>query len=421
MVLKRSTILGFILYFSLGSLILSPFIAKFFGIPRLDSLLAPLYTLLVLYFLLFYGINKRVKSITIVLIGISLFAFLSLILSFNVERLIDVFYISFLVYLFYFSFIYIKNSGYSSKIIRRLFEFLLFIIFLGFFIEIIFGVQLVIGDEQLSILNNSFKGFFFNTNDQAVVVTSLSAAICFFYIIGQHDKKVRYLGYFLLLVSAVIVFVSASRAALLGFILILIFTLFLNANKYLKLVYAILAIVISTFIFNINFLIPVFNFLSRYSWLERSVERFELAIFSLDSDNSVDYRVEVYQKFFENFKVVWLGYGPRNYFDYFAQNQLSYALGYTNPHSFFIEIYLAFGIFALIFFLAFLVISIYEVFNKSSFLSSQKIFYLVTLLLFCWLVWVPSSIFRLPLVWFSVFIIFIYSKNNNLAHRYKND
>lgn len=416
MTLRKNTIIGFVVYFSLLSTIVSPSLTKFFSIPRLDSALMPAYTFIALCALVFYGLDRKMKYTTIALLGISLAAFFSLILSFSYERLIDVLYVSFLFSIFYFSSIYIKNSNYSTDKIRMILAVFLNTIYLGFFTEILFGIQLVSGDEQLSILDNAFKGFFYNTNDQAVVVTSLTSGICFFYILNQDGWKVRFLGYILLVLSGLIIFVSASRAALLGYIVLVLVTLFLNSNKIIKFAYIVLGFLISIFIFNVNMLIPIFNFLSKYSWLERSVERFELAIFSLETDNSVDYRAEIYLKFIENFKIVWIGYGPRNYFEYFAKNQLSYNLGYTNPHSFFIEIYLAFGIFAFLWFIAFLLISNYEVFNKSNFVKSQKIFYLLAVILFCWLAWVPSSLFRLPLVWFSVFIIFIYSKNNHLVY-----
>lgn len=410
MTLRKNTVIGFIIYFSLLSTIVSPSLSEFFGIPRLDSALMPAYTLMALCTLLFYGLDKKAKYTIVALLGIALIAFLSLILRFTSERLIDVFYVSFLFSIFYFSFIYIKNDSYSVYKIRKLLAVLLTTIYLGFFIEIVFGIQLVSGNEQLSILDNAFKGFFFNTNDQAVVVTSLTSGICFFYILNQENWRIRFLGHIFLIVSGVIIFASASRAALLAYIILILLTLFLNSNKLLKLIYIIFSFLISVFVFNVNMLIPVFNFLAKYSWLERSVERFELAIFSLETDNSVDYRTEVYLKFIENFKIVWLGYGPRNYFDYFSENQLTYSLGYTNPHSFFIEIYLAFGVFAFLLFIYFLLVSVYEVFHKSNFLNNQKTLYLMVLLTFCWLVWIPSSIFRMPMIWYSMFVIYIYSK-----------
>jgi hypothetical protein len=279
---------------------------------------------------------------------------------------------------------------------------------MGFFSEVLLGIQLVNGNDQLEVSEGAFKGFFFNTNDQAVVSTSLCAAISFFYIINESRTKTRMFGYILLIFLGVVIFVSASRAALLGYLLTVLLTLFLNSGKLMKIGYISIFSFFSIFIFNKNLLIPLLNFLSGFSWLERSIDRFQLALFSLDEDNSIGYRTEIYQKFFENAKVLWLGYGPRNYDSYFKEYPLSYSLGYTNPHSFFIEIYLAFGIFALIIFLLFLLRSCNFI-MLSKLMMSQKIFYFFTIILFSWLVWIPSSILRLPLVWYPIFLILIYA------------
>lgn len=334
------------------------------------------------------------------------FAFTSLILNFSFQAFLDVSFFSFCLFLFVFSCLYTKNNKLVR--IRHIIFAISLLIIIGFFSELFLGIQLVQGNEQLEISEGAFKGFFFNTNDQAVVSTSLCAAISFFYILKEANIKTRSYGYILLILLGIVVFVSASRAALLGYILTILLTLFLNSSRFIRLVYISIFSVFSIFIFNINLLIPVLNFLSGFSWLERSIDRFQLALFSLDEDNSIGYRTEIYQKFFENAKVLWLGYGPRNYESYFKEYPLSYSLGYTNPHSFFIEIYLAFGVFALIIFLVFLLRSCNFI-MLSKLMMSQKIFYFFTIILFSWLVWIPSSILRLPLVWYPIFLILIYA------------
>ena len=412
MKIKTEHFFGFFLWLGLVSLIISPSFSTVFSLPRLDTALMPVYLLLTVFLFFIYKLEKIEWNFLVYFLLLILFAFSSLILNFSFDAFVDVCFYSFILFLFFFSLQYVKLK--EIKKIRLIIFVLSTLIILGFLSEILLGIQLVNGNDQLEISEGTFKGFFFNTNDQAVVSTSLCSAICFFYILKERNFKIRFIGYMLLMLLGVVVFVSASRAALLGYILTFLFTFFLNAGPLMRLGYLSLISFFAIFIFNITLLIPVLNFLSGFSWLERSIDRFQLALFSLDEDNSVGYRTEIYQKFFENAKVLWLGYGPRNYENYFKEHPLSYSLGSTNPHSFFIEIYLAFGIFALIVFLAFLVKACFFV-QSSKLLSSQKAFFIFTVILFSWLVWVPSSILRLPLVWYPIFLILIYAISINQA------
>ncbi|MCM1960719.1 O-antigen ligase family protein [Acinetobacter modestus] len=405
MKIKKDNIFGFFLWFGLVSLIISPSLSTVFSLPRLDTGLMPFYLLLSLSLMFLYKLERAQWSFLVYFLLLISCAFLSLVLNFSFPAFVDVCFFSFFLFLFLFTALYTHQNIIVK--IRLIIFVLSLLIIIGFFSEVLLGIQLVNGNDQLEVSEGAFKGFFFNTNDQAVVSTSLCAAISFFYIINENRTKIRIFGYMLLIFLGVVVFVSASRAALLGYLLTVLLTLFLNSGKLMKIGYLSIFSFFSIFIFNKTLLIPLLNFLSGFSWLERSVERFQLALFSLDEDNSVGYRTEIYQKFAENFKILWLGYGPRNYEGYFKEYPLSYSLGYTNPHSFFIEIYLAFGFFALIIFLAFLIKSChFVVFSKLD--TSQKTFYFFTILLFSWLVWVPSSILRLPLVWYPIFLILIY-------------
>ena len=405
MKIKKDNIFGFFLWFGLVSLIISPSLSTVFSLPRLDTGLMPFYLLLSLSLMFLYKLERAQWNFLVYFLLLISCAFLSLVLNFSFPAFVDVCFFSFFLFLFLFTALYTHQNIVVK--IRLIIFVLSLLIIIGFFSEVLLGIQLVNGNDQLEVSEGAFKGFFFNTNDQAVVSTSLCAAISFFYIINENRTKIRIFGYMLLIFLGVVVFVSASRAALLGYLLTVLLTLFLNSGKLMKIGYVSIFSFFSIFIFNKTLLIPLLNFLSGFSWLERSVERFQLALFSLDEDNSVGYRTEIYQKFSENFKILWLGYGPRNYEGYFKEYPLSYSLGYTNPHSFFIEIYLAFGFFALIIFLAFLIKSChFVVFSKLD--TSQKTFYFFTILLFSWLVWVPSSILRLPLVWYPIFLILIY-------------
>lgn len=406
MSIDKVKIFGFILWGSIFLTLLSPFLSNFFSIPRLDTMLMPFYGVLTL---LFFSLGHYKGSILFLfssLVVMVFFSFISLVLNYSFDNFVDISFFSFFLFLFLFSCFYLSRCPLGK--IRKILFFLSMAILLGFFLEIIFGVQLVQGGEQLSVLDGAFKGFFFNTNDQAVVVTALCTAISFFYILNENNYKTKILGYVVLFFLGVVVFVCASRASLVAYILIIAITIFLNSNNILRYVYGLTSCLFLFFFLNLSYLKPILNFLSGFSWLERSVQRLELVLFAFDEDNSIGYRTEIYQKFFENFKLIFFGYGPRNYEQYFNANPLSYPLGYTNPHSFFIEIYLAFGIFAFLSFIVFLVGAVVLVFLSKNVVWEKKFFFLFSVLVFCWLVWVPSSILRLPLIWYPIFLMLIY-------------
>ncbi|WP_373778824.1 O-antigen ligase family protein [Glaesserella sp.] len=407
MSLSKSFIQSGILWISLLLLLLSPMLANHIGVPRLDTGLAGAYFVLGLVTLISVNIDKRILLSIVIFLFIFSFGILSTLLSFSIQKVLDVFFFGYLIFLYLYLYLFLDNKE-LDKNIRMLLLVLISIILIAFVIEFVFGFQFVSGNEELSILDEAYKGLFFNTNDQAVVIASLAAVVSFFYILDQKDRKIRLIGYFLLSLAGMVVFVSASRAALLSYLMMVFLVLFLNANKFLKMLYVFFAFVISLFLFNLEWLEQVLYSLTQISWLERPAERVLLALFSLDQDQSVGYRTEIYTAFVDNFKVIWLGYGPRDYAAYFDKIPLSYGLGYTNPHSLFIEIYLAFGFFGFVLFILFILYSFFVVFTSRAVNFSQKVFSTFVLTNFCWLVWVPSSVFRLPIVWLPVFLIVIF-------------
>lgn len=350
--------------------------------------------------------------------GFFFFGFLSVITHFSADKIIDLFFFGIIIFIFHYSFLSSLSENRENEI-RRLLLMLSILVILGFMIEAVLGIQLVSGNDELTVENNAFKGFFFNTNDQATVVISLASAVGFFYLIRETSFKTKLIGYFLLLIIGAVVIVSASRTVLFSYLLMFILILFLNATIYFKILYLFLGSILILFIFNLSWLEELFNLLAKIEWLARPIERFALAIFSLDDDQSVGYRTEIYTGFIDNFKLLWIGYGPRDYINYFDDVKLSLPLGYTNPHSFFIEIYLAFGLFAFIILIFFLLYSIYYILKDKYLKTKEKTFILFIFLNFCWIVWVPSSIFRLPLVWYPIFLVLIYTilNRNSVKHR----
>ena len=404
----------------LGLIVLSPALSYQIGIPRLDSGLSFIFVLLSIIALCVKAIETNFLKFILFLYGIFFFGFLSVITHFSADKIIDLFFFGIIIFIFHYSFLSSLSENRENEI-RRILLILSTLVILGFMIEAVLGIQLVSGNDELTVENNAFKGFFFNTNDQATVVISLASAVGFFYLIRETSFKTKLIGYFLLLIIGAVVIVSASRTVLFSYLLMFILILFLNATVYFKILYLFLGSILILFIFNLSWLEELFNLLAKIEWLARPIERFSLAIFSLDDDQSVGYRTEIYTGFIDNFKLLWIGYGPRDYINYFDDVKLSLPLGYTNPHSFFIEIYLAFGLFAFIIFIFFLLYSIYYILKDKYLRTKEKTFILFIFLNFCWIVWVPSSIFRLPLVWYPIFLVLIYTILNRSSVKNRNN
>ena len=418
MKIKLLDIPKYLLLIVLGLIVLSPALSYQIGIPRLDSGLSFVFVLLSIIALCVKAIETNFLKFILFLYGIFFFGFLSVITHFSADKIIDLFFFGSIIFIFHYSFLSSLSENRENEI-RRILLILSTLVILGFMIEAVLGIQLVSGNDELTVENNAFKGFFFNTNDQATVVISLASAVGFFYLIRETSFKTKLIGYFLLLIIGAVVIVSASRTVLLSYLLMFILILFLNATIYFKILYLFLGSILILFIFNLSWLEELFNLLAKIEWLARPIERFALAIFSLDDDQSVGYRTEIYTGFIDNFKLLWIGYGPRDYINYFDDVKLSLPLGYTNPHSFFIEIYLAFGLFAFIILIFFLLYSIYYILKDKYLKTKEKTFILFIFLNFCWIVWVPSSIFRLPLVWYPIFLVLIYTilNRNSVKHR----
>ena len=418
MKIKLLDIPKYLLLIVLGLIVLSPALSYQIGIPRLDSGLSFIFVLLSIIALCVKAIETNFLKFILFLYGIFFFGFLSVITHFSADKIIDLFFFGIIIFIFHYSFLSSLSENRENEI-RRILLILSTLVILGFMIEAVLGIQLVSGNDELTVENNAFKGFFFNTNDQATVVISLASAVGFFYLIRETSFKTKLIGYFLLLIIGAVVIVSASRTVLFSYLLMFILILFLNATIYFKILYLFLGSILILFIFNLSWLEELFNLLAKIEWLARPIERFSLAIFSLDDDQSVGYRTEIYTGFIDNFKLLWIGYGPRDYINYFDDVKLSLPLGYTNPHSFFIEIYLAFGLFSFIILIFFLLYSIYYILKDKYLKTKEKTFILFIFLNFCWIVWVPSSIFRLPLVWYPIFLVLIYTilNRNSVKHR----
>ena len=144
------------------------------------------------------------------------------------------------------------------------------------------------------------------------------------------------------------------------------------------------------------------------AFLENISSRLYLFLFNLESDNSVGYRQEIYNYFWSNPPLLLYGYGPKNFQEYFG-GHLSDSLGFENPHSFIIELYLGFGMISLIGFICYIIWYAVNVFLSQNLRNKQKAIGLAAIGLFILGGFIPSTILRMPFIWLPCLLIFIYS------------
>ena len=92
---------------------------------------------------------------------------------------------------------------------------------------------------------------------------------------------------------------------------------------------------------------------------------------------------------------------------------MSSSLGFTNPHAFIIELYLAFGIIALLSFTAYIAVYALTCISAQGLSSKARFIALFSMIIFLVAGFIPSTIMRMPFIWLPGFLIFIYVICNN--------
>nr|WP_225905464.1 O-antigen ligase domain-containing protein [Neisseria perflava] len=275
------------------------------------------------------------------------------------------------------------------------------------FVELITGIQFVSASDELAIKEGSLKGLFFNPNNLAATAVCLAPAILFFFQLQGRKHKEKLLGWGLYLLLGMAIFVCVSRTAIACYLLISLIYIAYRKNGFITVIATgLLALTLSMIPSRViaEFLLS----LNGNPFLERFSSRVYLFLFDLDSDNSVSYRQEIYNYFWNNPPLLLTGYGPKNFRDYFG-GHLSNSLGFENPHSFIIELYLGFGIISLLGFIAF--VAFYFLYTASSraLTNKSRVLAWVTLGIFLLAGFIPSTILRMPFIWLPCLLIYIYS------------
>ena len=409
MKIKSQTLYLTLTYGMLLAFMLGPTLSYRVGIPRIDN---PMTLLFIILSCIIFLLEKKVfpKKMLYALLPVTLMSGWSLLHIFisPISATLFADLMLFAILPAYFYMLYLVISRHSDKL-KFIQTFLL--CFSGFItlpaiIELVTGFQFVFGDEAFSLDAGTLKGLFFNPNNLATTALCITPSILFFFNLNGINIKTKLTGWVLFILLGAVIFASASRTAIMVYLMLLMLFLVYRGNALataftLGGAALLLSMIPSTIIQ--NFLLS----LNGNEFLERFSSRLYLFLYDFSSDNSVSYRQEIYNYFWNHPPFLYTGYGPRNFAEYFG-GHLSSSLGFTNPHSFIIELYLAFGIIAALGFVAYITVYALTCLTGKGFSSKARFIALFSMVIFLVAGFIPSTIMRLPFIWLPNFLILIY-------------
>lgn len=394
----------------LGAYMAGPSLSYKFGIPRVDNFLTILFILSALLIALLE--NKRFPAgIAMLLTGLSVMTGWSMlhlaISSISGTQFVDLMFFLSIPCFFYLLYLIISRTEDPLRFIRYLILFFSAFICIPPFIEIAAGIQFVTAAEELAIEAGAVKGLFFNPNNLATTAVCLAPAVLVFFNFEAENRKQVLTGWVLYLLLGLVVFASVSRTAIACYVLLTLLILMYRKNGLATLlsvaaVYLLFAMIptyaVQDFLLSLN----------SNEFLERFSSRVYLFLYDFGSDSSVSSRQEIYNHFWNNIPVLFTGYGPKNFAEFFG-GHISTSLGFENPHSFIIELYLGFGIVSLLGFIGYAAgyASVFALYGSLN--MRLRVFALAAMAVFLIGGFVPSSILRLPFVWLPCFLIAIYA------------
>ena len=410
MKIKRLNLYTYILYIMLAAYMLGPALSFKVGVPRIDNPLTLIFVLLgfVVFFLESKHIPRKIFAMLCALAAMCIWPAIHMgITSLIPTQYMDILFFMAVPVFFYLFYQVLMRAENPLGVIQKFL--LVFALYVAIppFVELITGIQFVSASDELAIKEGSLKGLFFNPNNLAATAVCLAPAILFFFQLQGRKHKEKLLGWGLYLLLGMAIFVCVSRTAIACYLLISLIYIAYRKNGFITVIATgLLALTLSMIPSRViaEFLLS----LNGNPFLERFSSRVYLFLFDLDSDNSVSYRQEIYNYFWNNPPLLLTGYGPKNFRDYFG-GHLSNSLGFENPHSFIIELYLGFGIISLLGFIAF--VAFYFLYTTSSraLTNKSRVLAWVTLGIFLLAGFIPSTILRMPFIWLPCLLIYIYS------------
>nr|PMK39054.1 hypothetical protein BCU01_20015 [Vibrio splendidus] len=260
--------------------------------------------------------------------------------------------------------------------------------------ELFLGVSFVQKQSEFIV-----SSFFNNPNDLAsfVIITYLSTLL---FIIKTEGGFLEYTTLFL--VCLVILLVTMSRTALLVFFIVSL--LFACSRLKFGFLYLLLGIV-AGYLFYSFFLEGILIALIDNSseLVSMNAKRIWLFLFSLDADNSVGAREEIYFAFLSNLHNATLGFGIKNYSEFFSGYNVI-ELSKVNPHSLLIDFSLSFGYLGAVIYFASPAYMLYLIISKKTD-DLSPIFLFCAIFIYFSVSLIPSSIYRLPFFFYPFFLI----------------
>lgn len=351
--------------------------------------------------LLILSIKIKVRMVGILLIGFILLAFVYNFSFKNEDNIIDLYYISILFFVY-------TSANIAAKITYRRSHFLFFILFFIFTVlvflyayEVNSGVQIV--NKPYDILG-VYSTVFNNPNDMSAYLTSFLALALF--LTKRKYKSISITVSVYIMVVLLIFFLGSRLSFLSAMLLAPLYLLLSKKNIYIGVVF-----LVNIFIFNIvnweYFLYMLTNV--DIDFISRSASRMLLFLYQFDEDKSATYRLDSYYYVIENFGNTLLGAGTKNYEDFYSGSIFSGTVVAINPHSFFIEVVLAFGWLGLL-----IIILILGIIAKSYYRLKGDTFVaaIISIVIFSIVSFVPSTIIRLPILFFPILFFYHLSFND---------
>lgn len=392
------------LYFLTTILIASPALATLAGIPRPDTVLAPLNVVVFLLVLLRRPLPRAIAAIGVGFLVVLGFALLTILPPSSMEAVPDVLQVTIPALLLVLVHRKLAEATDPDQAARHLLGFAALLIGLPVLVEVATGIHFVSGQESFGDQATSiFRGTFFNPNDMAACAAMVLVALCHFFVVRPAPPRVRMAGVGLLALTGFAVFVGGSRAATLIGVMAVSAAVFVVASGAVRVLVAIASATLLTLVSDLDWLDRMLRALEQVPLFARTAERLHLAIFAFSDDRSISYRNDIYGYFVDHFQLLPVGYGPRNYGAFFGGG-LNYDLAATNPHSFPIEAYLAFGLFGAAGYLVVLAALVACLWRSPQALRVRG-FGLIALAAFVGLSFVPSSILRISALWLPLMTI----------------
>lgn len=410
MKIKRLNLYTYVLYIMFTAYMLGPALSFKIGIPRIDNPLSLLFVLIGLsvFFLEGKHIPRKIFVMLCALAAMCIWPAIHMgITSLIPTQYMDILFFMAVPVFFYLFYQVLMRAEDPLGVIQKFL--LVFALYVAVppFVELITGIQFVSASDELAIKEGSLKGLFFNPNNLAATAVCLAPAILFFFQLQGRKHKEKLLGWGLYLLLGMAIFVCVSRTAIACYLLISLIYIAYRKNGFIT--------VIATGLLTLILLMIPSRVIAEFllslngnPFLERFSSRVYLFLFDLDSDNSVSYRQEIYNYFWNNPPLLLTGYGPKNFRDYFG-GHLSNSLGFENPHSFIIELYLGFGIISLLGFIAFVAFYFLYTASNRALTNKSRVLAWVALGIFLLAGFIPSTILRMPFIWLPCLLIFIYS------------